>query len=307
MLGSEDLAVREAGFPAVVERARWELEARAFLDELSCSSEVQLAWTARLALRGLDRPPIINLHLAEPIAIGVGEFSLQIAQQIERELGRFLNPSLAFLTAGRAAPSAAEGSAPRSTRVTVVEAELSGSPDGEAAAGVEAVSPRPEPSIVAPDDLLEQLSLEQLELARALRERISRGGCLDDRTRGLVLHRQGPRGTARGGAPLDRLGVQVAEVLPSGVRLFSVPPGTLAEALRLNPGDVLVELCGRVLREPDDIGRALAERLKDAPITMRCLERGLIQRSAVWAAPRTAPEAPAESPAVPSQDVSEKR
>ena len=283
-LGSQDLALREQAFESVVERSRWDLAARAFLEELACSPELELRWTARMALRELQRPPGIDVHLGTPIAFGGREVTLQIAEQLERELGRYLNPSLAFLAEPPPGTSASPSlgaqvgeltGGAKSMPVVIPGLGLSDS----TASKTETERPQEDAG-----QILRRLPVDEPEPAQGVRARVSVEGVWMTGPQGSFYMAK-VRTAPRAEIPLDRLGVQVSEVLPSGLLLYSVLPGTLAEALGLHPGDVLVELCGMALREPDDIGLALAQRPPNAPLTMRCLERGLIQRSAVWAAP----------------------
>ncbi len=62
-----------------------------------------------------------------------------------------------------------------------------------------------------------------------------------------------PAAPAAKAAPTPpRLGIMV-ETAPGGVKVSSVSPGSIAEAIGLRAGDVLVEAAGRPVRTPEDV------------------------------------------------------
>ena len=67
-----------------------------------------------------------------------------------------------------------------------------------------------------------------------------------------------------------------------GLVVQSVLPGTLAAALRVQPGDVLLELNGARLSAADDVKRALAERAAGEEVRLRVRDRRGDEETLTW-------------------------
>jgi len=66
-----------------------------------------------------------------------------------------------------------------------------------------------------------------------------------------------------------------------GLRVRTVVPGSLAQALGVRAGDILLELEGRALRSGEDVREALARRPIGEPVELLVLRSGQ-RRELVW-------------------------
>ena len=260
-LENQDLRARENDFDELVSRAAKNAEARATLESWAQDeTHREFAWTCRLALReararsthadpfgGMDdtfeelrqrmfsgqhgADPFGDFFLLDPFAHGGGTFGF----------APFPGPS-----GGGHVQSSSEGFS------------LEVGPDGVKAHVKQDVGGEvhdEEYTAATVDELL----AAHPELASKIH---GSGGALRFSFPGL--------GSGRTLAPrTDRLGVYVPQEPEDGavgLRIQSVLPGTLAEELGLEPGQVIVSIDGREIRTRDDISSALRERASDATL-----------------------------------------
>lgn len=110
-----------------------------------------------------------------------------------------------------------------------------------------------------------------LEAHPELRDRLGEGPGNADGFRGLLR-----RPFMDGGRPpvslqpsqlrTDRLGVQVSPVEEGGLRVMGILPGSLGEALGLELGSVLTKINGVAIEGVEDVLRMLGQRSEDAPV-----------------------------------------
>ncbi|MFT4540280.1 MAG: hypothetical protein ACI835_002729 [Planctomycetota bacterium] len=97
----------------------------------------------------------------------------------------------------------------------------------------------------------------------------------------------------QGGLRTDILGVmmhepeadeKVVEGLPLGVGLSveRTVPGTIAHILKLRRGDILTDLNGTELRSGEDVSQALREREADAPVHLKVIDEVGALRTLTW-------------------------
>ncbi len=291
MFATEDLAQREPAYAELLHRAR----ARpALMEELEAWAEVEedsgLAWTLRLALRELGgnafgpgsawsrSSPRLGSPRLDLSPFGGALFldHTERLGQLERRMQQLFGsmtpqaPNWPSLGPGVDVQHRSESfqmqSGPDGVRVEVRE----GGEDGESVETYEA-------------DSVEEL----FQLHPDLRERIAVG----PRVFPGVGDFGAPRAFGLPGAraplwpgvgatiPTDRLGVYLREGeerggrasgLPAdvGLRVERVLSGSLAEALRVRPGDLLLELDGRELRSAADVAAALADRSAEQTISL---------------------------------------
>jgi hypothetical protein len=273
-LSESDLEKRERSFDALMQRARLDPLARAFLEELARASESgELAWTARLALRELGRArfPLIG-GLADPL----GERSQALAH-VMNEL--FARNGLSQVVPPPHSALRASGGRGRSLVIEQggagVVMRLTDQIGGEAR------------TRTFSGESLRQVLDQHPELARefgGLRpsER-SWGASLGE----IPLLPQGlslPAFTDRLGVivrPLDDARAQELALREQGASYGLVVerayPETYAQLLGVASGDILLELNSVRLRSGDDIERVMRARASGDPLTLIYLD-ALAQR-----------------------------
>lgn len=290
-----DLSVRMDAYGRAVELVTRYRGARDAVESWAGdSTELELAWTAQLILReaqavrerasrspfGRSFPsPLHDLDFG-------GDLFEQLEQLLERRGGLSLDawpPShdLSF-PGGQLPPGSTSQSQGFSMSVT---------PDGVRIELKESEGDHEETKVY------EAESVEQLlELHPELEQYIDAQGAIPPRS----LH--GPR--MRGGQPLDpthqgtprtdRLGVRVlppgeftrdVQGLGRGVGLevVSVLPGSLAEALEISRGDVLIAIDGHSLRSVEDVKHSLGQRAEEASLEVEVIDRNGQVHLRTWA------------------------
>lgn len=286
-LGVADLERREHNLEALLQRARLDPVARAFLEELARDPAAgELAWTARLALRELGRARFA------PRASLLGPDPLGTAGRMDEVLKELLGPGLVRPGQAGRGGFALEGLGGR------VRLE-----QGEGFARLELLQGS---GPAAERRVFEGASLEAIlrahpELAGLLGGLAQpSGGAPEAGARARI---DGPTfatplGPAQRSAPLttDKLGVIVTPVTAEdalalglaagqGLEVARVLPESFAALLGVAPGDVLLELDGVALRTADDIERVMKARAKDAELALSWVD-GLGQRQKkTWKAP----------------------
>ena len=269
----DDLDAREAFLDGLLDDARRSPERlgllRGWLGE-TAAGDGELAWTARLALRELDRPasadPLTRLLVGEELLLPDGRV-LSIAMS-EREVtgegpGVGLDAWVAGVTGG-------------ASRFPVASHELLGDCTLELRLGPDWASLRllepPVPTLLAPDTgagadggTLQAWTTRVSEYhGRSLAELVAKNpdlvGLLPFEVPGVAAAPPGPRSDVLGvfARPLaEGRCVELGLSAGCGLEVVRVHPGTVAEVLGIAPGSIVVEVCGIEVRGPDGIQVAM--------------------------------------------------
>ncbi len=301
LLEERDLDRREGHFERLVKRARKDPSAQTFLEELSQDGNFpDLAWTARLALRELRQRPGFAVAPLDEFFGGPGQGRLE---ELLPDFQVFrLDPDRLF-PPGSQSWFNAPGTSSESRRVTVEETG-----DGCTIRVTENVNG---------EEVNREYSGESyesiLESNPELRDELT-----DSRMGGLRVHlgdkplgelfqfgplRFGDEGrpriyfSQRGLSPepmrTDILGVRVRPVPAeraaalgieqgTGMLIDSVFPRTIAHALNLRSGDVILSVAGTKVASAEDITRLLAER-ETSDFTVGWIDADGVRHEANWA------------------------
>jgi hypothetical protein len=286
-LGQADLDRRQASYDQLLDLARRDPAARAALDEWARGQD-ELAWTSRLALRELERGPSaspfgrsfggdgLDSLLQDPFGAS-GLDHRQLFAEIEKRLDELFGrlPSTGAL--GALPDAQAPGAS--SQRESF---QLESTPDGVKVRVEELKDGQTETREYEAKDMQ-----ELLELYPELRDRIQTdpfGGRdfradLDSlRQRLQKLQQPTPQGV-----PTDVLGVYVSSSgEESGIRVDRIEPGTIAQAIGIQRGDVLLEINGTELFSAADVSRALEERQPDQQLAVKLRDRQGSERTLTW-------------------------
>lgn len=310
-IAGSDLDQREQDFAKLVQLARRDPAVREEVQEWAREGDGELAWTARLILREVERRPGLGGANAFMLPDGLDLFSGSDLSGLMEDMhdftwrfpgGRALQmlPDPQALSGGGAAKSESK------------QFSLQVGPDGVICKIIEDVDGEKQEKEWKADSL-EQLLLDHPEL----QDRIGTGDA------GSVFHWLTPgsvrlRGLGQfdgwngllyspdSASPrTDILGVFVHPLdaseaprygLEAGVGLVveRTQPGSMAEALGIQRGHVLVELNGRALKSSDDLTDMLAARGESAEVKVELIDRWGQQRTRIWkpdgsTAPRKVP------------------
>jgi len=261
-----DLERRERNFEALLQRARLDPVARAFLEELARDPAAgELAWTARLALRELGRArfaPRVSLLGADPLG-SAGRMEEALKELLGAGLPGAGLPGAGFT---RGAPGG------RGVRIEVVQG---GGPEPE--------------RFVYEGESLEAILQAHPELGQRLGGRAPQAANAEPG--GVGLERiDGPTYATPlvpdlRSAPFttDKLGVIVVPLAAEDAGPLALEPGLGLEVVRvlgdsyaarfgLEPGAVLLELDGVALRKADDIERVMKARRPEAELSLAWID-----------------------------------
>lgn len=304
-LTSPDLAEREAAFDEVLERAVCDEGLQRWLSQAAQSSDrVELAWSCRLVLREIEcqgervavpTPPLM-LRLAQPSISGEVLAQWMAIQKKAEQLFGPISGDLTLLLAP--IPTAREPEVERVYAQAPGPETARKSEHVQVEAGPEGfrISVRRGEGEASSTEVYEGESLESLlrqhpELSRLLGLRTENGRRIGFRVkpeRGFVL---GPE--INSVQRTDVLGVQLNVVPPGrsvelglapgeGLEVGLVTPGTIARALSLRKGDVILSVAGRAIRGLDDVSIALAERAKGEGVQVVWFDRHGRRQSKTW-------------------------
>jgi len=306
-LGASDLDQRERAFDQLLDAARRDSEARAKLELWSKdAADREFAWTARLALRELDR---LGSGAGGPgqlwfrFPYGNHGLDLDPKQFFDYEFD-FPDPGgMLWGFEGRGLP---DGTA----RASKSQVQLSITPDG-----VEAKITREVDGVEETEEYSAESMEALLEAHPELRDDL---GGVSDRALGLNFgtnldafgnlgfDSRFPRSfrfDLGGGSALDLLGTGrvrtdilgvyvrpvadagklVEGTLPdSGLWIEAVAPGTIAAELNLKRGQTLVEMNGRRLSSRDDISSELQSRQAEDEISIVVIELSGESKTLTW-------------------------
>ncbi len=303
-LAVPDLDERLHGFGQLVDRARIDPLARAFVEELARDAETGLAWTARLALRELGAPTFGGLPIGPDAEAFQDRFSalFEALLQERPELHFMLPPSNGR---ARVAPGPTALGELRvrlvqrasEARVEVTEPGADGQPRTEVHVGADLASvlaALPELAdalritVAAPPAALDlTLTVPARGGAEALLDPFAYGarrgvgepaqdpfGWLEEKD-GKLDPYFSPSGVVEVRA--DVLGVYVEPItreraarlgVEHGLRVLQLERGTIADAMGVRVDDVLVLLNGVALHEPQSITGVMDSRRRDQPVSL---------------------------------------
>lgn len=330
-----DLTARERSYEELLDLAREDRKARQALEDWSRANDApELAWTARLALRELDRVPRTASHWrsgAAPFGPRVGPSGdwndlRSRLDQLERHFGGMdsmfedlrsqmddlMQNGGPGMPGGRLAPPP---QVPQSGRARSQGFQMQVGPDGVTLETTENVDGQEQKKTYKARDM-EELLQNYPELREKLGDNLRfdlRGApgrnwlFLDD---GLPDDSwiRSPRASVA--PPTDVLGIYSQKLTPEeakalglepeqGLRVERIEPGTIAQILGIQRGDTIVELNGKPIYSADDVRRILRERKADADVTV-CLagaDAKEARRTLRWSPSGTQaqPSAPSES------------
>ena len=335
LLTVEDLDQREVHFDEVVRMARRDRGALKLLDEIASSRlDLDLAWTARLALRevkGGGSQRSRNLYSRNP-GDPLDSFPSDLFSDLHLRGLEGLDP-----LGMRGMLAVPPGSATQSRSVQIERDEkgmrlrITEMSEGEEDVVREYRGESLDAIFEANPELREEIQIEtgRIPDGTSFRFRMPGVGTNPDWEKILETMRSRSgndffRIRLEPGAPslkefltpqrfttalrTDRLGVRVAEVPAKrmaelslvddiGLYVHSTVPGTIAYLLQVGPGDVLLQIDDVVLRVGDDIDRALLARQPSDPLTLSWIDALGEKHTRTWT-----PEAPkVPEPPVPQK------
>lgn len=311
-LRAPGLAQRKASYGELVVAARSSDE---ILEELRTwaadESDVELAWTAHLMLRelraGARSAPLGRRGLGTPFWGGAHPLDLDAFDRLFDGL-RQRDPLRGF---------GGQLFGPGAQNPFQLDLDAFGPGSSQQSSGMslelgpEGVKLRTEETVDGETETrtYEAESLEALlEAHPELADKIGTGGgafpqrmprrgglldTLDDWRRPRSLRGSGPQGLRPVEPSLERLGIQMlppeartqtyAGVADDvGLQVVEVLPGSLAEALGLRVGELVISLDGRALKSAQDVRTALDERAQDAAIEVECVDEAGQLRVRSW-------------------------
>jgi hypothetical protein len=285
-LTQPDLDLREQAYERALAAAARQPGLRSALERWAGDTpDGQLAWTSRLLLRELGRAHDALHGLAVPLPPSARAMPMDM-EQLWRQMAEMHGSLEDLFELGEGAAAAAP---PQGDSVTSQGLQLRVGPDGvECEVTHEEDGRRVTRRYQAAS--LQELIEQHPELeARLEASGAALGAGLPGRARAGASASEG------GLAPLrtDVLGVVVASLdpgrgaalgLPAGLGLAveRVEPGTIAAALGIRRGHVLLELNGRALRQSEDISSVLSERAPDGELRLVLLDRYGQERRRAW-------------------------
>jgi len=296
-LTSADLEQRERAFERVVAQAARDGGARSALEGWSRGGD-ELAWTARLALRELERHaghPAFGLRRMDPT---FGDFRLRL-DDLHRHFGGIDSMLEDLQSQMEELFGDAPGFAPGmpgpgpGVRQQAQSFSLEAGPDGVVLKTEEDVDGEKKTREYRAE------SLEELfEAHPELRDRIrvqGFGAPFGPRTRTQVLPIPPGDGLLRPGGelPTDVLGIECLKPTPEraaelglqpevGLRVERTHPNTIASVLGIKRGDVVVEINGATVYSREDIAQSLRERREDQPVAVVLIDAKGQRRTLTW-------------------------
>ena len=255
----EELALAAASSPALTEVLReWAL------------GKDELAWTARLALREVERArrsPVRTRALGPNLFGGADPFT-EIERHMEQLFGGALHGGLGPRLRSSLPPSSSTARSVSIQRgadgVTVTVEETA---DGVTSKRTYTGKTLEEIQAANPDVDLVGHELFTFRLNFDGNDPFTR-----------------PRAPLPRGVRTDILGAYLKAVSDEhvGLEVDRVTPGTIAEALPLNPGDVLLRLNGVRLIEVDDVRLGLAARGEDGEVVVQLVDAAGDSHTRTW-------------------------
>ncbi|MBM3986585.1 MAG: PDZ domain-containing protein [Planctomycetes bacterium] len=291
-LAASDLDLREQSFEALVNAARRDESLRTALEGWARDeASVELAWSARLALRELGprhaagQGPRARRGVFFPDAFGQ-DFDLD---DLRREMFEDLDRSFPGFgrRGGPPIPPAPQDGSGLSMRSQSESLSLESGPDGvkcKISRSENGQTTTEEYSAKSIDELLEQ----HPELRGKVGGGSAHGGAQAGQSWPLDLQRE-----LASEVRTDILGVAIVPLSAEeatalglepgvGLRIERVEPGSIAQQLGLQRGHVLLEMNGVSLRSRDDVSRQLQAREERGPVEVIVIDRWGQRRTRSW-------------------------
>jgi hypothetical protein len=269
-LRADDLDLREQSYDSAVQLARTDPRLRSALETWACDeSDLQLAWTSRLLLREVERTPALWRVPGQPLGVpplpqigGMDSLFDSFFGGDPFALPGAVLPDASVLGNSHQMESLRLSTGPDGVRCTVIEMR-----NGE--------------------------RVEQTYEAATLEELLEQHPELRDRVQGAgAVQRGGGRFPARelrtdvlgvfvqplGQAQAERLGIEPGV----GLAVERVEGGTIAAALGLRRGHVLIECNGEQLCASEDLTRVLAARPPQGELRLVLVDPWGRTRTRVW-------------------------
>ncbi len=305
-LGAADLDAREAAFAELVELARHDGAARAWIDAARAGAD-EIAWSARLAWRELEalrpRSPFDvwgGTHDLDEFERMVEEFTQRMAPGWNHRLDPFVVPFPGLQKSTPIPQGIAPGQSQSSKQV-----EVQGGSEGwtiriqETIDGQDSVrefqGKTLEEILEANPELRGEVGVSGalLEPGFSLRIGSQAGEPFDfDSLFGSLGVRPSPLAAPFGGpepTPMlrtDLLGIlarpATAEEGGEGLYVRSTVPGTIAQLLGIAGGDIVLEVNGKELASVEDVTAALAERGPDGRVEAVWKDASGRRRTGTW-------------------------
>jgi hypothetical protein len=270
-LTQTDLVARERALEEVAELARRDVRARAALEQWSKDKkDAELAWTSRLALRLAGGARLRHRDEAAQRAGLRDEFELLFAHVED------LQAQMDELLEGEAAQPPAPGA-----RVQSQKLELQFDDKGVTCKVVDEVDGvRQEHEYRAAT--LGELLATHPELRQHIRSRVAEPFGIERFWRPFF---RAPR--------TDLLGIEATPPTAEHTRALSLEqgqgllvartlPGTIAEAMGLRPGDVVITLNGAAIRTAEDVAKVLRERSRESDVVAVVGDKSGKRRTLTW-------------------------
>ena len=318
-LQSSDLDSREQSFEELLDLARGAAEesTRATLEEWAAGDD-ELAWTSRLALRelrntrgrNLTGSPLFLDHApfgffdfrpygggspSGPGGPGGGTDFPALMEALQQHMDAMMNRSRGTIGRPGLSPTPGGGGQARSESQSF---QLESGPDGVRVHVQEQVDGDSETKTYEAQSIEELLRLYPELQDRLQIGSLTPGVQFESLFKDLQGGTQGlrPRFLNRGQQqpiPTDILGVYLSAPIESegdgevdgvqrGLLVDRIAPGTIAEALGLRRGDLLLELNDVVLESVADVSRVLAERAQDEDVRVTFIDRRGNRRTMTW-------------------------
>ncbi len=299
-LTQSDLDGRERAYERVIDLARRKDAARQALESWANDpSQPDLAWTARLALRSLIAPPAVDDFSGAPHWNDLHSRFDQLRRRfdridpmfdnVQRDLERLLDQ--APMQHGNVPPGQLGGSSQAQSF------SLQVGPDGVTCEVTEDVDGDKQTRTYKADSVEELLQTHP-----ELRDRIGGGNGHAwswSAPRGGPFQAPAPR--ARDGSsralraepPTHILGITYTKPDPErlkdldlepelGLQVERTEPGTIAEILGIQRGDIVIELNGTLVHDASDVTRVLTQRAADGELAVGMIDKKGQRRTLTW-------------------------
>lgn len=299
-LTQSDLDGREQAYERVLELARQKDAARRTLESWANDpSQPDLAWTARLALRSLTAPPAIDEFSSAPHWNDLHSRFDQLRQRfdsidpmfdnMQRDLEQLLEQTP--MQQWNVPPGQPGGSSQAQSF------SLQVGPDGVTCEVTEDVDGDQKTNTYKADSVEELLQTHP-----ELRDRIGGGSghawSWSAPRSGLFQapaprSRDGSRRAFRAQPPTNILGITYTKPDPEklkeldlepelGLQVERTEPGTIAEILGIQHGDIVIELNGAPVYDASDVTRVLKKRAADGELAVGMIDKKGQRRTLTW-------------------------
>jgi len=317
-LTARDLDQREEAYGAFVEALVRDPDLRRAAEGWRAGADTELAWTTRLALR-VSRDTSNSLSRRTPFA-GRGFGPSDMRSQLDDMQRQFGDLDRLFDDFQKRLDQQGSGgglmprtfSAPGGSRQQQQQSySMQVTPDGLKVEVEENIDGKIEKKTYEAKTL-EELYDAHPELKGKVGARVEMrsvpGGSWQDDGQSFFLGTPRAGGGLRpiqplplqGGVATNRLGVRIGEMTEQdrqngaldagvGLKVASIEDHSIAEKIGIEPGDVIVEINGRVVKGAPDVLETLAQRKPDQDVSVTVVDGEGKKRALTWRAPSAKP------------------